>query len=203
MIRTANIVNRKWLMVSLITIYYSLFTPFAAKAAFEDIGTGARPTVMGGTYVAVGDDVQSLMYNPAGLAQLHMKELASEYSRLYTGLTDGSNIGQYFLGYGQPIPKLGGTMALGWKQLSLDSLYSERTISLGYGEWITSTVAGGMAVKQLHHSFDAPNMSVDDNGNIQQTPPTFFNRYGNTYVNMMVNANLIAQPAAVNFRMLF
>ncbi|OGR90507.1 MAG: hypothetical protein A2992_07480 [Elusimicrobia bacterium RIFCSPLOWO2_01_FULL_59_12] len=164
--------------MSFFSIFYSLFTPFAVHAAFEDTGTGARPTVMGGTYVAAGDDVQSLMYNPAGLAALRYRELSSEYSRLYTGLTDGSNLGQYFMGYGQPI-KWGGTIAAGWKQFNLDELYSERTLSLGYGEWITERVAAGLAVKQLHHSFGAPSISVDDNGNITNTAPSFFSQYGN------------------------
>jgi hypothetical protein len=166
------------LLLGLWTLDLGLWTK-PTFAAFEDIGTGARPTAMGGTYVAVGDDVQSLMYNPAGLAQLRMQEISSEYSRLYTGLTDGSNIGQYFLGYGRPV-RYGGTIGIGIKQLSLDSLYSERTISLGYGEWITETVAAGLAFKQLHHEFEAPNISVDDNGNVTQSRPTFFSQYGNS-----------------------
>lgn len=179
--------NGQWAMslrlfnvVGLAAVFSLLIAPFKPlHAAFEDTGTGARPTVMGGTYVAVGDDVQSLMYNPAGLAQLHRHELMSEYSKLYSGLSDGSNIGQYFVGYGQPIRKFGGTLAAGWKQLSLDNLYTERTLSLGYGEWITQSVAAGVALKQLHHEFGAPAMSVDDNGNISNSQPTFFSRYGN------------------------
>jgi nucleoid-associated protein YgaU len=167
---------RTWLLSLLIVSVFG--TRYEVLAAFEDTGTGARPTVMGGTYVAAGDDVQSLMYNPAGLAQLHQHELTSEYSRLYAGLTDGSNLGQYFLGYGQPI-KYGGTIAAGWKQMSLDNLYTERTLSLGYGEWITSRIAAGLALKQLHHSFGAPSYSVDDNGNITNNQPSFFQQYGN------------------------
>jgi hypothetical protein len=191
MMNMAYIVNRK-LKMAIFAIFYSLFSLFAvpAFAAFEDTGTGARPTVMGGTYVAAGDDVQSLMYNPAGLAQLNQRELSSEYSRLYAGLTDGSKIGQYFAGYGQPV-KYGGTLAFGWRQLSLDNLYKERTLSLGYGEWITSRIAAGIALKQLHHSFEPPAMSVDDNGAVQMTRPTFFNQYGNASTAYSVDLGLL------------
>jgi nucleoid-associated protein YgaU len=191
MMNMAYIVNQKSKM-ALFTIFYSLFTLFAvpAFAAFEDTGTGARPTVMGGTYVAVGDDVQSLMYNPAGLAQLHTKEISSEYSRLYAGLTDGSQIGQYFMGYGQPI-KYGGTLAFGWRQLSLDSLYTERTLALGYGEWITQNVAAGISLKQLHHSFEPPSMSVDDSGNVIGGSPSFFTQYGNASTAYSVDLGLL------------
>ena len=156
-----------------------LLLSLPAFAAFEDTGTGARPTAMGGTYVVVGDDVQSLMYNPAGLAQMDRREVTSEYSKLYAGLTDGSNISQYFFGYGQRI-KYGGTVAFGWKQLSLDNLYVERTLSMGYGEWITERVAAGFALKQLHHSFAIPNQIVDNSGNITAGTPDFFQRYGNS-----------------------
>ncbi len=101
-----GLLNKGTLLFALCTLLFALQTP-QVFAAFEDVGTGARPTVMGGTYVAAGDNVESLMYNPAGLAQLHTHELTSEYSRLYTGLSDGSALEQYFVGYGQPI-KYGG-----------------------------------------------------------------------------------------------
>ena len=173
-----QITLKRFFVVLWLGVVASCLLPRASMAAFEDTGTGARPTVMGGTYVAAGGDVQSLMYNPAGLAQLHTHELTSEYSKLYAGLSDGSNLGQYFMGYGQPIA-YGGTIAVGWKQFSLDNLYTERTLSLGYGEWITPRIAAGLAFKQLHHEFTAPTISVDDNGNITNQSPTFFQQYGN------------------------
>ncbi len=171
-----GLLNKVGSLFALFILQFALQTP-RVFAAFEDTGTGARPTVMGGTYAAMGDDVLSLMYNPASLAQLHTHEIASEYSRLYAGLTDGSKLGQYFMGYGQPV-KYGGTLAVGWKQFNLDELYSERTLSIGYGEWITRRVAAGLALKQLHHSFGAPSMSVDDNGNVTNTAPSFFQQNG-------------------------
>ena len=66
------------------------------------------------------------------------------------------------------------------KQFSLDNLYKERTLSLGYGEWLTSDIALGGALKQLYHSFGAPNMVVDDNGNVQSGNPSFFAQNGNS-----------------------
>ena len=110
---------------------------------------------------------------------VNRKEITSEYAKLFAGLSDGSNISQTFLAYGQPV-QWGGTVAASWKQFSLDNLYTERTLSLGYGEWITSKVAAGFAVKQLYHAFTAPNIVVDDAGNVQPGAPSFFTRYGNS-----------------------
>jgi hypothetical protein len=178
--------NRK--VLSLRKRFFLLFTfaichlPFAmpsAYAAFEDKGTGARGTALGDTYVAMGDDVLSLAYNPAALARVHGREVTSEYAKLFTGLSDNSNLAQSYLAYGQPI-KWGGTMAFSYKQFGLDNLYTERTLSLGYGEWLTSDIAIGGALKQLYHSFGVPNMVVDNNGNVQSGTPNFFAQNGNS-----------------------
>jgi hypothetical protein len=156
----------------------SLATP-RVFAAFEDTGTGARGTALGSNYVVMGDDILSLMYNPATLARVDQKQITTEYSKLYAGLSDGSNLSQYYFGYGQPI-EYGGTVSIGVKQFSLQGLYQERTISIGYGEWLTDKIAIGGALKQLYHSFGAPNMIVDNSGNQQAGTPTFFAKNGNS-----------------------
>ena len=166
-----------WSGICLLPLLCLLWAP--VHGAFEDTGTGSRATALGDAYVAMGDDLLSLAYNPAGLARVHEKEMTTEYAKLFTGLTDGSNISQTYLSYGQPIP-WGGTLAVGWKQFSLDNLYKERTLSLGYGEWLTSNIAIGGALKQLYHSFAVPTSIVDNNGNIQPGTPNFFVQNGNS-----------------------
>jgi len=180
MMKTAYIENRKLKMAGFaLTIFYCLFSLLAvpARAAFEDTGTGAREVALGGAAVVASDDAFSLMVNPAGLAQVRRQEIVGEYSRLYAGLSDGSSLAQTYFGYARPV-QWGGTLSAGWKQFGVSNLYSERTLSLGYGEWITSRVAAGLAFKQLHHSFTAPDISVDDSGNATGTRPSFFNRNG-------------------------
>jgi len=168
--RSPETIAVKWHWV---VVFCALSTVHCSFAAFEDTGTGARAAGLGGEYVALGDDTLSLMYNPAGLARVKKSELASEYSRLYLGLTDQSNVGQFFVGYSQPV-KRWGTFALGWKQFSVDDLYKERTLSLGYGRWLSEHWAAGLALKQLYHSFGVPNIVVDDAGNVQSGTPALF-----------------------------
>ena len=170
---------KKSLFILLLAICHLPFAMPSVYAAFEDTGTGARGTALGDAYVAMGDDLLSLAYNPAALARVNQKELTSEYAKLFAGLSDGSSLSQTYLSYGQPIP-WGGTLAIGWKQFSLDELYKERTLSLGYGEWLTSDIAIGGALKQLYHSFGVPNIVVDNNGNIQSGTPNFFAQNGNS-----------------------
>ena len=101
----------KWTGLLAMTAWMIL--PAPAHGAFEDTGTGARGAALGSNYVSMGDDVLSLMYNPATLARVHEKELTSEYSRLYMGLTDGSNLSQTYFGYGQPIAWAGRSRSAG------------------------------------------------------------------------------------------
>lgn len=179
----AYIVNGKWGIVQALalTIYYSLFALFAvpAQAAFEDKGTGARGTALGDTYAVLGDDVLSLAYNPASLARVNQKQVTTEYAKIMAGLSDGSNLAQSYLAYGQPV-SWGGTLAASWKQFSLDDLYKERTLAIGYGEWLTPRIAIGGALKQLYHSFGVPSIVVDNGGNVQSGTPSFFTRNGNS-----------------------
>ncbi|MEM1094578.1 MAG: PorV/PorQ family protein [Bacteroidota bacterium] len=47
--------------------------------AFVNIGFGARPAALGNAYVALADDAQAIMWNPAGLAQSGRYGLAFSY----------------------------------------------------------------------------------------------------------------------------
>src|SRR5258708_4679570 len=177
-------------VVGLICTISFLLAPIYSHGAFEDIGTGARATALGGAYTALGDDTWSLLYDPAGLARLIQPEIVSEYSQLYAGLSDGSNLYQYFAGASVPL-KSYGTAALGWKQLGFGGLYTEQTVCLGYGQWITSHLAGGAALKYLRHSYRVPNTSVDDNGHIQAGTPSLFSQNGNARANISVDVGLL------------
>lgn len=192
MIKKADIVNRQWsVRAQWLAINYLLLTLLAVPsfAAFDDLGTGARATGLGGAYTALGDETLSLFYNPAGLARLQQAEVATEYSRLYTGLSDNSKLGQYVLGGSIPLGP--GSLSAGWKQLNLTDLYQERTVSVGYGRWFGPRIAFGAALKQLHHSYTAPTTTVDDNGNIVQGTPSLFRDEGTAKAALSGDAGLL------------
>jgi len=49
-------------------------------AAFLKLGQGARAIGMGESFVAVGDDVNALFWNPAGIARIKERQLTFMYS---------------------------------------------------------------------------------------------------------------------------
>ena len=125
-----------------------------ASAAFEDLGAGARPISMGNAFAAVADDANTIYYNPAGLGQLKHPQLTAGYGQLYMGLSDGSNIGNGFIGVTTPLRDgQWGTLGFGALNLSLTGAYEEDTFFLSYGRQVYGSLYAGGSLKLLKQSF--------------------------------------------------
>jgi long-subunit fatty acid transport protein len=91
---------------------------------FVDIGYGARPMGMGGAYVALADDANSIAWNPAGLINLQSKQATFMYANQM------SLVPYYFAAYGQ---KFAGTQAHSEAIIHTgDDVLSETTVLLAY-----------------------------------------------------------------------
>ncbi len=91
---------------------------------------GARPMGMGDAFLALADDMNTLNYNPAGLALEKNIEISMEYANLYPGLDDGV-IQENHLVYTQTLYDSGG-FGLGWNNRSVAGVYMENEFILGY-----------------------------------------------------------------------
>ena len=133
-----------------------------ARGAFLDLGAGARAPGMGDAFTALADDAYAVHYNPAGLAQLDRPQFSAAYSKLYLGLTDGSDLGASQLVYAQPLAHgRNGVLGFGWDRFALSGLYTEQTLSASYGRRVWSSDDGsqlmtGASLKYLTHSFTPP-----------------------------------------------
>ncbi len=126
-----NINSRRLIALTLVA---AACYPTPSMAAYEDLGVGARVTGLGHAYTAVADDVYSVYYNPAGLATMNRAELGTTYSKLLTGLSDGSNLQNSFLGYAHPVDGgRRGTWGGGWNYMTLGGLYRENQLMASYG----------------------------------------------------------------------
>jgi len=111
-----------------------LLAAVPARAAFEDLGSGARATGMGNAFTAVADDLHAHHYNPAGLGQLLRPQFSATYSKLHLGLSDNSDINQSQFALAYPLRRSRlGVLGLAVHQLALSGLYTERSIYLSYG----------------------------------------------------------------------
>lgn len=75
--------------------------PGTTNANFLKAGQGARPISMGETYIALGDGLDTLYWNPAGLVQLYSPTASFMHSFWI------QDIGTEYLAYGMPLGPLG------------------------------------------------------------------------------------------------
>ena len=157
-------------------------------SAFEQMESGARPIGMGGAFTAVADDAYAIHYNPAGLAQVRRMEFTSGYGKLYSGLKDNSNLGNWFVGMVQPL-KLGsyGSLGISWFSLNLVNAYREDTLNFSYGkEYLISGLFWGGSCKVLKRSFDR---------DIYTQVDSIFTKEGYDTTNFSLDFGMIYRPA--------
>jgi hypothetical protein len=92
-------------------------------APWLQVPVGARPTAMGGAYLAISDDGAAPMFNPAGLGKLQRPLLASSYRAMALDRT---------LGYVTAVSPVRGQSALGVHWLYAGSGKVEARDSDGY-----------------------------------------------------------------------
>lgn len=118
---------------------------------------------MANAFTALADDVSAVHFNPAGLARLSRPELSAGYSRLYMGLSDGSNIGHGFLAYGHPLGTRG-ALAAGVLDLRLSGAFEERTCVFSYARRASRGLSLGASLKLLERRYelgDDPHLADD------------------------------------------
>ncbi len=75
--------------------------PGTTSANFLKAGQGVRPIAMGETYTALGDGLDTLYWNPAGLVQMKAPSASFAHSFWF------QDIGTEYLAYGMPLGPLG------------------------------------------------------------------------------------------------
>ena len=115
-------------------------------AQYDQLFVGTRPMSMGGAFIAVADDANTITWNPAGLPGLRRTEFTSTYADLYAmGIT------QSYVGFVRPFSD---RVALGidWSNVGFDDkelLYSENKLNFAVGVQLHKMVSLGFTLKYL------------------------------------------------------
>jgi long-subunit fatty acid transport protein len=129
----------KWLF-----IIYLIFSSVNGQS--DQIFIGTRPLSMGGAFIAVADDANTITWNPAGLPGLRRTEFTSTYSDLYA-----MGIDQSYIGFVRPFSD---RIAFGidWSSIGYDDkelLYSENKLNFALGVQIHRKFSFGFTLKYL------------------------------------------------------
>ncbi|MBN1754571.1 type IX secretion system membrane protein PorP/SprF [bacterium] len=121
---------------------------------------GARPLGMGRTFVAIADDGNAPLWNPAGMSFYNEQVLTGMFSRLYMGVNNDA-IGEGFLAYVHHFRKLGST-GLSVRQL-FSNLRRDTYVTLSYSRALHRSVSLGVSGRLLRYEIVS--------GNIDYNPP--------------------------------
>lgn len=170
--------NISFLIIVFITILLCYGVVFAA---FDDMGIGARPLGMGGAFVAIADDTNASMYNPAGLGYITGAAAGFTHVMMF------SNVVRYeYASALVPLSKAG-TIGVSFGMLGEESgIYSERSVALSYSNKLAEIVSLGVNLKMLNTGFDSDNFWVTEN-------PYFANTSASAFT---FDLGLLAKPLA-------
>jgi hypothetical protein len=132
-----------------------------AAAASDGPANGARPMGMGGAFVAISDDANAPLYNPAGLGAAEGARIALTRAAYFSGVADplvSQDVAHIIIGSG------GNGFAAGITSLADgDAVYRETVASVGYGRGFGSSLRVGALVKRIGVGLDDANPDVSDN----------------------------------------
>ncbi|MFC2091608.1 hypothetical protein ACFLTD_02415 [Elusimicrobiota bacterium] len=144
--------------ITVIIIFVFLFCA-SAESAFIEQNWGTRGAGKGGAFIASADDSSSMVWNPAGLAQIYMRECSFYYNKPYLGL-DGVDIHMGNFSFVYPLYGIINT-GISASIYSGNSIYKEHIYKLSAARdfffiipnMYPVKVSAGINLKYLYHSF--------------------------------------------------
>ncbi len=146
-----------------------LISNIAAEAAFESRASSVRAEGMSGAFAALGDDAGAILYNPAGLAQISLKEVTF----LRTHPFDISELEQNLITHVQPIKK--GGLGFSYLQFTDSDSYKETQLLFSAAStFISKNLCLGVNLKQMGLKIDgygeASKLGIDVGGLYEISP---------------------------------
>jgi PGF-pre-PGF domain-containing protein len=170
--------------VSIVVLLLFLSATGSSLASFELQG-GVRMMGMGGAFVALGNDAETVQVNPAGLWFLDRYYFTVSYLRQYMGLTS-NHLGYSYFSFVSPMGKGG---AIGIYNGFLDcGYYRENEMGVGYGYGLGKHFSFGVTGK-IFWLFYA------ENEDTSQDP--FFRQFGFDKRNFGVDVGLMFKPSSL------
>ncbi|MBN2406532.1 MAG: type IX secretion system membrane protein PorP/SprF [Elusimicrobia bacterium] len=140
-------------------LHITLYTLHNSYAAFIDPGWGTRGAGKGGAFIASVDDASAVMWNPAGLSQMFIREAIVAYHKPYAGL-EGLDLKMGHFSVGVPVYGVA-NFGAGAALFNCDNIYKETTIQVSAAREMSELIDGinpmklalGVNIKYLSHEY--------------------------------------------------
>lgn len=135
----------KLVVVTILTTYY---LPLTTYGSYEDNSGGARMRGLGGAFVSIADDSETVFIQPAGTLNIKQPQLSATYGKLFVGLSDGSEIADSSFALIYPVDeKLG--IGIAYKSTGLKQAYTEQSVLFNMSMGVYNKVSMGLNIKYL------------------------------------------------------
>jgi len=132
---------------------------------FLKIGAGARQSGMGGVFTGVGDDINTIYWNPGGLGHLRRWQWAATYNRWFSDIYQGQfAYAKQFRIFGSHKTTFAGAInylgmpdwdATGGLHQAVSAGHVVASISAGQRlDWLSDIVSIGVTFKSIYSNFD-------------------------------------------------
>lgn len=124
------------------------------KSPFNPVGV--RTQGMGNAFVAVADDVNSIYWNPAGLARIKDRQIMVTHNDLY-----GFGLDENYIGYAQH--QFGFSwnhMGIGGDSFMFGADWAQDVFTLSYAYQVDPQTYAGISVKYMKQAFQRPASST-------------------------------------------
>ncbi|AKL98054.1 hypothetical protein [Endomicrobium proavitum] len=151
---------KKRILISLAII---ALTAASSWALFDVHYWGVRALGMGGAFSSVSGDINSQIYNIAGIANIKNAEVTGMMSKLFSGM-DGVDLNDNYIGAAIPLGKSIGVIAAGWGHFSDPSLRTEDTANFGFARTLDDLIEAGWVSVMLGVNLKYLSHSTEYNG---------------------------------------
>lgn len=138
-------------------------SPALSQTSGDQLFVGARPMGMGGTFVGIADDANTIYWNPAGLAGLQRQEFSFMYSDLY-----GIDLRNLYGAYVLPISD-NNAIGVDMFQIGFDDnelQFGQLKFNASYGYRWRRKLSVGATVKYVFNDTGQDNITLDSGGGI-------------------------------------
>jgi len=152
--------NKKYIVATIFCI--AVINSIIYGIIFEQ-DYGARAAGLAGSYTSISDNVDSIMWNAAGLSKIENQEFSFMYAKPYSAFSD-VDLSYQYLSYARYVPQLRGGIGIAWANFTNSDIYKQEIICVGIGRMLNPVkhFAAGVTIKYLGHKYNFDYLSSDD-----------------------------------------